>query len=196
MTDTMTDGRSEDVPDGIRFNTWLPLEAPPCWEVLTRSHHLQKWFGDQITHDATPGGFFRDIVRRDEGTSIVIGQISHMEEPRVIHMSWSDEGWGVETQLELRITGLAGGSLLTLTHSGWRDLAAREAPQVRRDHELAWKRHLVCLESYCEQLAAERAPAPSSGPDDGPLPGGSRSGPAGSIPGMSGAAQSACFLSL
>lgn len=138
-----------DVPDGIRFNTWLPLGADQTWQVLTKAEHLKNWFGDHISLDATLGGFFREIWWRDGQEVQTFGQVLKLQRPHLIVMTWSDEDWQVETELELRLTPILDGTLFTLTHSGWRDLDLATAARVRRDHEAGWKRHITSLETYC-----------------------------------------------
>ncbi|MBO0345207.1 SRPBCC domain-containing protein [Roseibium sp. CAU 1637] len=138
-----------DVPNGIRFHTWLPLSAERAWLVLTKAEHLKEWFGDHISLDATPGGFFREITHRDGRKVVTFGQMKQLEPPQRITMTWSDEDWGVETELELLLTGLPDGTLCTLTHSGWCGLDPNTAAAVRLDHEAGWKRHLTSLEAYC-----------------------------------------------
>lgn len=151
--------RPVSIPDGIRFNTWLPLSADHSWTVITRAEHLRGWLGEHIALDATPGGFFREHSEREGRKVVITGRMLRLERPRLMIMTWSDQDWGVETEVEIRLTGLADGSLLTLNHSGWTGLSAQTAEAVRRDHEIAWKRHLTDLEAYCSTIAAERPTA-------------------------------------
>lgn len=120
---------------------------------LTADDKWSRWQGVGASLDATPGGFF--TIDMPNGTRSR-GQFVEIEPHRRIVFTW---GWidhpGVppgSTRVEIRLEEVAGGTLLTLTHS---DLPEEEVPL----HRQGWNHYVPRL-----ALAGE-------GGDPGPDPG-------------------------
>ena len=120
------------------FVTSIDIEAPPevVFELLVTPEGMVTWMGQHAELDATPGGVFAVDI---EGTP-VRGEYLEVDPPHVVVVSWGVLGNDVlpagASRVEFRLTPIATGTRLDLTHSG---LPAEEQPK----HAIGWNLSLI-----------------------------------------------------
>ena len=96
------------------------IEAAPerVFEHFTRPEALLSWMGEHAVLDPTPGGEFTVDIR---GVP-VRGRYLQVEPPRRLLISWGHAGSGRlppgASLLEVRLHPAAGGTTVTISHSG------------------------------------------------------------------------------
>jgi uncharacterized protein YndB with AHSA1/START domain len=117
--------------------TSIDIEAPPevVFAHLVTPEGMTAWLGDHADLDATPGGTFAV----DIGGTPVRGEYLEVDPPHAVVITWGVAGNDVlpagSSRVEFRLTPIAAGTRLDLTHSG---LPAAEQPK----HAEGWT---VCL---------------------------------------------------
>ena len=127
--------------------------AAPCEDVYrawTEAEALSAWFGPRgVTArftelDPRAGGRYRCEMNED-GTSVVGGQCREAVPSERLVFTWTWENGefaGVETEVEVTLADVAGGTELTLVH---RRLPNDEA---REKHSQGWGSSFDCLADY------------------------------------------------
>jgi uncharacterized protein YndB with AHSA1/START domain len=122
------------------FATSIDIDAPPevVFAHLVTPEGMIAWMGQHAELDATPGGVFAVDI---DGTPIR-GEYVVVDPPHAVVISWGVLGNEVlpagASRVEFRLTPIAAGTRLDLTHSG---LPASEQPS----HALGWAQCLTRL---------------------------------------------------
>jgi uncharacterized protein YndB with AHSA1/START domain len=120
------------------------------YRAWTESDALSAWFGPngvktRITElDPRPGGRYRFEMVEDN-TYIVVGHFREVVAPERLVFTWTWETGdyaGMETEVEVTLAEVAGGTELTLVH---RRLPSDEA---REKHGQGWGSSFDCLDDY------------------------------------------------
>ena len=122
------------------FATSIDIEAPPevVFAHLVTPEGMVAWMGQHAVLDATPGGVFAVDI---EGTP-VRGEYLEVDPPHRVVVTWGVLGNDLlpagSSRVEFRLTPIAAGTRLDLTHTG---LPAVEQPK----HALGWAQCLSRL---------------------------------------------------
>ena len=122
------------------FATTIDIEAPPdiVFEHLVTREGMLAWIGQHAEIDATPGGVFA----LDIDGNPVRGEYVEVDPPHVVVVSWGVLGSEVlppgSSRVEFRLTPIASGTRLDLTHS---NLPAEEQAK----HAEGWTHFLARL---------------------------------------------------
>ena len=135
--------------DRITLAVNLPVPPTRAWRALTETDQLQAWWGDHVRLDARPGGRFVERWADPGGSSITTsGTVGRAEPPRLLELSWADEGWGVTTQVRFELEERDDGCRLALDHWGWGGFPDGEREELMEDHAAGWTAHLEKLARY------------------------------------------------
>jgi len=155
---------SADVEKGI-VTVVADIAAPPerVFHALTDPAEVPKWWGAEGVYrterwesDLRPGGKWKSVIGAPEGSEMpdprtpepqtVGGEYITVDPPRVIEFTWSPswDDFAVST-VRYEIEPTAGGSRLTVTHSGF---AGR--PEVGAAHGDGWVRVIRWLADHVE----------------------------------------------
>lgn len=136
------------------------VEAPRdrVFKFFVDPEWLPRWLGVAAQLDPRPGGQFRFEVTRGEWC---VGEYVHVEPPRKVAFTW---GWENEMMnlppgsslVEVELTVEAGGTRLTLIHSGLPD---RDGLNLHAD---GWSRYLDRLDLVARDLDPGTDPAAES----------------------------------
>jgi uncharacterized protein YndB with AHSA1/START domain len=130
------------------FSTSIDIEAPPeiVFAHLVTPEGMLAWLGQHAELDAKPGGVFAVDI---DGNP-VRGEYLEVDPPHSVVISWGVLGSDVlpvgSSRVEFRLTPIADGTRLDLTHSG---LPEVEQPK----HAEGWTHFLALLAQ-----AAKRKP--------------------------------------
>jgi uncharacterized protein YndB with AHSA1/START domain len=126
------------------FITSIDIDAPPeiVFAHLVTPEGMLAWMGNHVELDPTPGGVFAVDI---EGNP-VRGEYLEVDPPHAVVVSWGVLGNDVlpagSSRVEFRLTPIAGGTPLDLTHTG---LPAEEQPK----HAEGWGHVLQRLAKAC-----------------------------------------------
>ncbi len=133
----------------------IHIAAAPeaVFEYFTNPEMLVRWMGDDAALDPRPGGQFRLVI----GQRTVEGRYLSVDRPHRVVISWGRRGSRQlppeKSVLEVNLTAEAGGTRVSVVHSGLPD---SERPR----HALGWRHYLERL-----RLAGEgRNPGPHAVP--------------------------------
>lgn len=122
------------------FATSIDIEAPPevVFAHLVTPEGMLAWMGQHAELDATPGGIFAV----DIDGNLIRGEYLEVDPPHAVVISWGVLGSELlpagSSRVEFRLTPIAAGTRLDLTHTG---LPADEQPK----HAVGWAHHLALL---------------------------------------------------
>ena len=122
------------------FATSIDIEAPPeiVFAHLVTPEGMLAWIGQHAQLDATPGGVFALDI---DGTPIR-GEFLEVDPPHAVVVSWGVLGNDVlppgSSRVEFRLTPIAAGTRLDLTHSGL------PTEEEQRNHAAGWT-HFVSV---------------------------------------------------
>jgi uncharacterized protein YndB with AHSA1/START domain len=106
------------------FATSIDIEASPeiVFEHLVTREGMLAWIGQHAELDATPGGVFAV----DIGGNPIRGEYVEVDPPKVVVVTWGVLGNELlpagSSRVEFRLTPIATGTRLELTHSGLPDV--------------------------------------------------------------------------
>jgi uncharacterized protein YndB with AHSA1/START domain len=134
--------------DKLELVREIPATPEQVFRALTEPEDLMKWWGAKgmLTSARTnlrPGGEYRFEFLSPEGDAAwVKGQYQVVDPPRRIVKTWfSSKFPDLRNTVELNLAPVAGGTRLTLVHSG---LAGR--PEAFNDYEKWWPEVLAYLQ--------------------------------------------------
>jgi uncharacterized protein YndB with AHSA1/START domain len=122
------------------FATSIDIEAPPevVFAHLVTPEGMLAWMGQSAELDATPGGVFAV----DIGGNPIRGEYLEVDPPHSVVITWGVLGSELlpagSSRVEFRLTPIAAGTRLVLTHTG---LPAVEQPK----HAVGWAELLTRL---------------------------------------------------
>jgi uncharacterized protein YndB with AHSA1/START domain/uncharacterized protein YciI len=142
-----------DLTEGTIVAT-VEIEAPAAriFRALTTGEEITRWWGSPETYQTTewsgdvrPGGrWHAEGVAADGSKFSVEGEFVEVDPPRKLVQTWKPE-WdgGNVTKLTIRLDPIAGGTRLTLWHSGFSG-----RPDSCRGHGEGWERVLAWLDRH------------------------------------------------
>jgi uncharacterized protein YndB with AHSA1/START domain len=151
-------------PGSVTLALTLPRPVGQVWAALTGPGHVAAWWGRHVSLEAVPGGRLVERWRDGEtGREVVTaGSVARHGPPRLIEVTWADEGWPAETRVVVRLEPAEGGAAmrLALEHAGWDLFPGGEGPALRDRHAAGWAAHLRSLEAYLEGAPGDLTPPP------------------------------------
>jgi len=135
------------------FSTSIDIGAPPeaVFARLVTAEGMVSWMGQHAELEPVPGGGFAV----DIGGTLIRGRYLEVDPPHRVVVSWgmagSDDLPPGSSRVEFTLTGIPGGTLLRLVHTGLPDTRAR-------GHAAGWAHYLARL----RMAAAGTDPGPDS----------------------------------
>ena len=118
----------------------VPAPQERVWSLIVEVEGRARWW-PYLELDASSGG------RMEERWNDVVttGEVLEVDPPRLLRLSWRDDGWPSTTEVELRLESEQGATRVTVRHSGWERLPDAEA--LVAAHRTGWRAHLADLAS-------------------------------------------------
>jgi len=142
------------------------VEASPevVFEVVSSPHHLQEWWPDEAEYDPSPGGSGTISFGEFDADRTVVGiTVVDAEPPRRFTFRWTHPVGdaarvGNSLLVTFELTPTRGGTLLTMTERGFREMGWEAAvlEQQFHEHETGWDFYLPRVAPYAESLATRR----------------------------------------
>ncbi|MBG6203211.1 uncharacterized protein YndB with AHSA1/START domain [Labrenzia sp. EL_13] len=133
--------------DAITLERSCAVPADRVWETLIRP---VLWWGDDVVLEPFEGGRFHEPWRDGVGQHHTRGRVVKINPPRLLQLSWKDDGWSFETDVAVRLLENGNGCRIVLTHRGWNGAPESDRARLVAAHLGGWKHHLGSLASCAE----------------------------------------------
>jgi uncharacterized protein YndB with AHSA1/START domain len=142
-----------------RIEKQIELKAPVArvWRALTDHHEFGRWFRVKLERPFVPGQTSRGNITYP-GYEHVVWEavVVSMEPERLFSFTWHpyaidpkvDYSKEASTLVEFRLEKTAGGTLLTLTESGFDKIPAGRRPEAFRMNEGGWSEQMKNIERH------------------------------------------------
>ncbi|SHN47373.1 SRPBCC family protein [Cryptosporangium aurantiacum] len=139
------------------------VEASPevVFEVVSSPDHLKQWWPDDARYEATPGSAGELVFNDPDAGEIAVGfAVVDAQPPRTFSFRWTHrpgepaaEGNSLLVTFDLTPSG--GGTLLTMTETGFREMGWETAvlEHEYQEHVTGWDYFLPRLAPYVGTLA-------------------------------------------
>lgn len=97
----------------LRQRTELPAPPERVWEHLVDRSLLQRWFGGEVELVAEPGGQVRVV----DGPVRLVGFVIRAEPSSRLSWTWSLDGIGRPTLVDMELRAVGGSTALTVTET-------------------------------------------------------------------------------
>lgn len=121
-----------------RVNEWWPLQG--------YSFAPEHTTPGQIHFVPEVGGRFYETFAN--GEEFQIGSVTVLQSPARFSFTWKGEAYKEATEVDVILIEVAGGTLLTLTHSGW---AAAGVPEFAPSYAAGWPKLLALFAALAER---------------------------------------------
>ena len=156
-----------------RIEKQIELKAPVArvWRALTDYREFSEWFGVNLEGPFVPG-------QTSRGQITITGYehlkweavVEKMEPERLFSFTWhpyaidpqKDYSQEPSTLVEFRLEPKGGGTLLTLTESGFSKLPAERRDEAFRMNDGGWTEQMKNIESHVRKRKAPSPPAKQS----------------------------------
>nr|CAA9314053.1 MAG: Transcriptional regulator, ArsR family [uncultured Nocardioidaceae bacterium] len=138
------------------------VDASPeiVFEVVSSPDHLKQWWPDDARYEPTPGSageiVFGDC---DAGGTVVAFTVIDVRPPRTFSFRWTHPGGEVAGEgnsllVTFALTPSGGGTLLTMTETGFREMGWEAAVLEEQygEHVTGWEFYLPRLAPYVATL--------------------------------------------
>lgn len=146
-----------------RIEKQVVLRAPRSrvWQALTEADEFGQWFGVKLTGPFRPGSPVVGQVTQPGYEHIPFNlTIECMEPERVLAWRWHvlidpDSGRVSEptTLVEFRLADVPGGTLVTVTESGFDRMPAEYRDIAYRGNEGGWSQQVMAIEHYLAEVS-------------------------------------------
>jgi uncharacterized protein YndB with AHSA1/START domain len=142
------------------------IEASPevVFEVVSSPDHLKGWWPDDARFEPTPGSAGEIVFGDgDAGGKVAQFAVVDVRPPRLFSFRWTHPVGAVAAEgnsllVTFELTPSAGGTLLRMTETGFREMGWEVAvlEQQYRDHVSGWDHFLPRLAPYVATLELRR----------------------------------------
>jgi uncharacterized protein YndB with AHSA1/START domain len=143
----------------------VQIDASPetVFEVITSPEHLKEWWPDEAVIEPTPGARGELVFGDRSSADAQIPQLTvvEAEPPRLFSFRWThpedeDAREGNSLLVTFELSARAGGTLLRMTETGFREMGWEVAvlEEQYREHGEGWDHFLPRLVEYAARVGA------------------------------------------
>ena len=137
--------------DLVERTITLPASLATTWELLTQPSELGRWFGDEVSFEATPGRAGSVVDHDGTRRSLVVDEV--LEGRRLSWHWWADDDeLAAATHVEISLTPTTDGTTVRVVER----LAESSPPTAEASAAAAWSHRLLHLETLLLVAAAVR----------------------------------------
>ena len=122
----------------------IHINAAPdkVWAVMASVEGIKKWLGP-ATYEPRKGSKIDFNVTHEGGKYYMFGEVMTFDPPRELAFTWTEqpvggEAWPAATLVTIQLTPEAGGTRVSLIHSGFENLPADIAEDQFKSYERGW----------------------------------------------------------
>jgi uncharacterized protein YndB with AHSA1/START domain len=148
------------LPDKIEKKILLRASRAKVWRILTRIEDFRKWFGVQESEGSfEPGARVRMVPIEEYGGGEYYLFVEQMEKERLFSWRWHPgaldpkANYATEptTLVVFQLEDAPGGTLLTITETGFRHISLARRAAVFGENTQGWDIQAKSLEDYVAQ---------------------------------------------
>ena len=149
-----------EIPDQIEKKVLLKAPRAKVWRVITNMDDFRKWFGiREVDGTFEPGARLRMVPIEEYNCEEFHMFVERMEKERLFSWRWhpgapdSKVNYAAEptTLVVLQLEDAPGGTLLTITESGFRQISLARRAAVFGENSQGWDFQAKSLENYVAQ---------------------------------------------
>ncbi|GAA4366289.1 SRPBCC domain-containing protein [Nocardioides caricicola] len=158
----MTQSRTESREHGPIVRD-IQVDASPevVFEVVSKPEHVREWWPDDAGFESVAGALGELVWRNTETgeTTTVLMSVVEVDAPRRFSFRWCFQGEDRDRDsllVTFDLTPSAGGTLLRMTETGWREMGWEVAvlEEHYQDHVDGWNHYIPRLGEYVARLVA------------------------------------------
>lgn len=130
----------------LRIEFSIEINAPPAkvWDKLASIEGMNQWFARDLVFEHKVGGRFEMKGEMPgDGPFRFTGQVVTVEPERELAFTWRDSlnenAWPADTLVSFKLEPSAGGTKVTLTHTGFEALGSGLAKPSYNGHIQGWQ---------------------------------------------------------
>ncbi len=159
---TLRDGQVGMEYGTIQHEVHIGASPATVFEVITSPEHLQEWWPDEAHLDPTPGATGHLVFGDPSSPDAHLPQLTVVDAvpPRLFSFRWTHPegeaaGEGNSLLVTFELTPSAGGTLLRMTETGFREMGWEVAvlEEQYQDHVNGWAFFLPRLVDYAAMVA-------------------------------------------
>jgi uncharacterized protein YndB with AHSA1/START domain len=156
----------QTIPDRIEKKIVLRAPRTRVWRALTDAREFSEWFRVTLRGQFEPGKEISGPVTYPGYEHLTMtALVERMEPERLFSFRWHpaaldpkvDYSTEPMTLVEFRLEDAPGGTLLTVTESGFQSLPAARQPFVHEANSSGWEEQLRNIERHVAQHPSPRA---------------------------------------
>ena len=140
----------------IERSTRIAASRERVWQAITDPPQFAKWFGVEFTGNFEPGARIQMTTTPEEYKGIVFEVLVEEVTPYTLSWRWHpgmpepgvDYSKEPMTLVEFRLEEAGGGTLVTVTESGFDRISLARRAGVFAQNDEGWRQQLVSLDGY------------------------------------------------
>ena len=135
--------------DELHEELLIDAAADNVWQAFVDGKRRRQWWS-YLEIDPSVGGQLTERWVEPDGEEVLTkGSVLDVVPDRLLRLTWADEDWPAQTEVEIHLTPNERGTTVQIRHSGWRLLP--DGHHLAQQHRAGWRLHLSNLRAYLEQ---------------------------------------------
>ncbi|MDP8936291.1 MAG: SRPBCC domain-containing protein [Actinomycetota bacterium] len=133
--------------DTVEEEIVVDASAARVWQALVDADQRRSWWS-YIELEPVVGGRFCERWTASGQEVVTSGSVLELVPYRSLRMTWSDETWLDDTEVEISLAPSDLGTRVTVRQSGWDRLP--DGQRLAEEHRVGWRMHLSHLRDHVE----------------------------------------------
>jgi uncharacterized protein YndB with AHSA1/START domain len=139
--------------DGSSIELSVLISATPSqvWSCLADLAKINQWWSSRVYLEPSLGGKFEEAWENEQGQTVITkGKVLSLIPPQELRLSWSDEDWDNDTEVDFLLTSMKDKTQLSLFHKGWDAFSDEICKTLKTHHQEGWSELLQSLKRLAE----------------------------------------------
>ena len=135
--------------DVVQEERAIDAPARAVWEALVDPEQRREWWSYLELDPVVGGQLTERWVGRNGEEVLTTGVVTEVVPARLLRMTWADEGWPAQTEVEIALLQSDGATTVRIRHAGWRLLP--DGRRLAEEHRAGWRLHLSNLRAQLDR---------------------------------------------